>query len=88
MYNFEFNKELLKENTRYLNNIFNFYLVCYFALAACYGANKIFQYAHNEYFFASILVVLWLIMKPIILFDFDGVIADSLQSQLSTFNST
>ena len=64
----EIDKELLKGKARILNDVFNGYLVCYLMLAVCYGANQIFKFAQNEYFFASVLILLCVIMKPIILF--------------------
>lgn len=68
MKNSEINKESLKTKGRYLNNLFNFYLVFYFILAACYGTNIIFKFIHSEYIFTFILIIMWIVMKPIILF--------------------
>src|SRR5689334_14640105 len=60
--------ETLRGKARDLDNIFNVYVVGYLTLAVCYGVNEFFRFIHNQYFFTSILVVLWLIMKPTILF--------------------
>lgn len=62
------NKESLRNKAKALNNIFNTYLVCYFVLAIFYISNRFFHFNSDEYHYAKILIILWLIMKPIIVF--------------------
>lgn len=62
------NKEILRNKAIILNNIFNVYLVSYFIIAGFYILNRMLHFTNDEYFCAKVLLFMWIIMKPLIIF--------------------
>ena len=64
----EIDKEFLKQKAKYLNNVFYAYICFYLLLALGYGINSFTHFLKSDYFFSTVLIVLWIILKPIILY--------------------